>query len=237
VAARGLNVLDVSHVFNYHLPTNAESYVHRIGRTGRAGRKGIAYSLLAPSELQRVRNIKQVTGGVINHSNIPSLRDVQRQRVTQLAQKIQDADIHEDAAGVVGNLLKSGNAEDVATKIVSLLLGRVEVTGPEKIGLPSERLESVLRGEKPQRGGERGSRDGRDDRRGGGNFRGRDRRPFRREEEERRPPQPQTKIKAVSRDSTEKRPVIIPAKRERPENRDDRKPAIKKKKSTRPWDR
>jgi len=236
VAARGLNVLDVSHVFNYHLPTNPESYVHRIGRTGRAGRKGIAYSLLVPSELQRVRNIKQVTGGVINHSVIPSLRDVQKQRVTQLAQKIQDTDVHEDATVIVGNLLKSGNPEDVAAKIVSLLLGRIEVTGPEKIGLPSERLESILRGEKPSKSGERGSRNDRNDRGGRGNFRGRDRRPFRREEEERKPPQPQTKIKAVSRDANESRPVIIPAKRDRPENRDGKKPAIKKKKNTRPWE-
>ena len=236
VAARGLNVLDVSHVFNYHLPTNPESYVHRIGRTGRAGRKGIAYSLLVPSELQRVRNIKQVTGGVINHSVIPSLRDVQKQRVTQLAQKIQDTDVHEDATVIVGNLLKSGNPEDVAAKIVSLLLGRIEVTGPEKIGLPSERLESILRGEKPSKSGERGSRNDRNDRGGRGNFRGRDRRPFRREEEERKPPQPQTKIKAVSRDANESRPVIIPATRDRPENRDGKKPAIKKKKNTRPWE-
>ncbi len=52
VAARGLDVNDVSHVFNYHLPFDSESYVHRIGRTGRAGKQGKAISIVTPHEFR-----------------------------------------------------------------------------------------------------------------------------------------------------------------------------------------
>lgn len=58
VASRGLDITDVSHVFNYHMPLNPESYVHRIGRTGRAGKKGMAITLVTPSEFRDLKRIK-----------------------------------------------------------------------------------------------------------------------------------------------------------------------------------
>ena len=63
VAARGLDVENVSAVFNYELPHQAEVYVHRIGRTGRAGREGVAVSLVADREMGRLRNIEEELGG------------------------------------------------------------------------------------------------------------------------------------------------------------------------------
>ncbi len=57
VAARGLNITDITHVFNYHIPFDSESYVHRIGRTGRAGRKGTAITLLTPLEFHSLQKI------------------------------------------------------------------------------------------------------------------------------------------------------------------------------------
>lgn len=59
VASRGLDISDVSHVFNYHIPINPDSYVHRIGRTGRAGKKGIAITLVTPLEFKDLRRIKE----------------------------------------------------------------------------------------------------------------------------------------------------------------------------------
>lgn len=58
VASRGLDISDVSHVFNYHMPLNPEVYVHRIGRTGRAGKKGMAITLVTPLEFKDLRRIK-----------------------------------------------------------------------------------------------------------------------------------------------------------------------------------
>lgn len=59
VASRGLDITDVSHVFNYHMPLNPESYVHRIGRTGRAGKKGVAITLVTPLEFRDLKRIKE----------------------------------------------------------------------------------------------------------------------------------------------------------------------------------
>lgn len=62
VAARGLDIPEVSHVFNYDVPTHAEDYVHRIGRTGRAGRKGAAFSLIAPQDAKFIDAIEKLVG-------------------------------------------------------------------------------------------------------------------------------------------------------------------------------
>jgi ATP-dependent RNA helicase RhlE len=62
VAARGIDIDGVSHVFNYELPDAAEAYVHRIGRTARAGRSGIAISLCDPAERGRLRDIERLIG-------------------------------------------------------------------------------------------------------------------------------------------------------------------------------
>ena len=66
VAARGLDIPSVSHVFNYDVPNNAEDYVHRIGRTGRAGRKGKAMTISTPKDEKLIEAINGLTG-----SNIP----------------------------------------------------------------------------------------------------------------------------------------------------------------------
>ena len=70
VAARGLDIRDVTHVINYSLPMNAEDYVHRIGRTGRMGRKGRAVTFIMPGEFRRLRYIAQVAGVEIEKSEL-----------------------------------------------------------------------------------------------------------------------------------------------------------------------
>ena len=62
VAARGLDIEHVSHVVNYDVPPTPDSYVHRIGRTGRAGREGVAITLVEPREHRLLRNIERTTG-------------------------------------------------------------------------------------------------------------------------------------------------------------------------------
>lgn len=69
VAARGLDIPDVSHVFNFDVPVNAEDYVHRIGRTGRAGRKGVAYMIVVPTEQKGFDAIEKLIGQNINWLN------------------------------------------------------------------------------------------------------------------------------------------------------------------------
>ena len=88
VAARGLDIDDISHVFNYDLPEDPEVYVHRIGRTGRAGKTGIAISLLTPREQWRWRKIEAYTKQKISQAVLPTVEDIQRQREAQLLEQM-----------------------------------------------------------------------------------------------------------------------------------------------------
>lgn len=88
VAARGLDIDDISHVFNYHLPDDPEVYVHRIGRTGRAGKAGIAISLLTPFEQRRLRDIEHFTRRKMVQCPIPTVEDVEKRREALLLDKL-----------------------------------------------------------------------------------------------------------------------------------------------------
>ena len=76
VAARGIDVEGITHVINYDLPQDVESYVHRIGRTGRANRDGMAYSLVSPKEYSMLKQIKSVTKGDISRKSIPTVNEI-----------------------------------------------------------------------------------------------------------------------------------------------------------------
>jgi ATP-dependent RNA helicase DeaD len=89
VAARGLDIEDISHVFNYHLPDDAEVYIHRIGRTGRAGKTGIAITLLSPREKRRMREVEALTKQPVTKMELPSVADIHRHRESQVVEKLK----------------------------------------------------------------------------------------------------------------------------------------------------
>jgi ATP-dependent RNA helicase DeaD len=89
VAARGLDIEDISHVFNYHLPDDAEVYVHRIGRTGRAGKTGVAITLISPREKRRLREVEALTKQPIKKLDLPTIGDIHRQREAEVVEKIK----------------------------------------------------------------------------------------------------------------------------------------------------
>ncbi|KRD39485.1 RNA helicase [Lysobacter sp. Root916] len=91
VAARGLDVDRISHVLNYDIPYDTESYVHRIGRTGRAGRKGEAILFVTPRERGMLRAIERATRQPIEPMELPSVETVNEQRVTRFLGRISDA--------------------------------------------------------------------------------------------------------------------------------------------------
>lgn len=90
VAARGLDVDRVTHVINYDLPMNTEVYVHRIGRTGRAGRTGDAILLVRPSEVRFVQMFERMTRKSIEKMELPTMRDLCEIRKTKFLAKIQE---------------------------------------------------------------------------------------------------------------------------------------------------
>ncbi|WP_409428746.1 DEAD/DEAH box helicase [Mycobacterium sp. SMC-11] len=97
VAARGLDVDRISHVVNYDIPNDPEAYVHRIGRTGRAGRSGTALLFVNPRERHLLRLIEKVTRQKLIESELPSVEDVNAQRVAKFADAITN---HLGASGI-----------------------------------------------------------------------------------------------------------------------------------------
>ena len=91
VAARGLDIDHVSHVFNVDLPIDPEAYVHRVGRTGRAGREGVALSLVTPQERGLIGRIQRYAKREIPATPLPTLEDVQEVRAAKLAAAMTEA--------------------------------------------------------------------------------------------------------------------------------------------------
>ena len=88
VAARGLDIDDISHVFNYDLPLDPEIFVHRVGRTGRAGRDGIAISIITPRDQYRLRKIENYTKQQITKTELPTIQEIQAHREELLLTKV-----------------------------------------------------------------------------------------------------------------------------------------------------
>ncbi|MBD1373183.1 DEAD/DEAH box helicase [Hazenella sp. IB182357] len=124
VAARGIDVGNISHVINFDIPQDVESYVHRIGRTGRAGRTGVALTLVTPRELKQLRTIEQETGAELRAKELPTLEEVavkqQQTWSAQISEAIQsgtDFSLFED---MVTQLTQEFSPEKVATAALYL---------------------------------------------------------------------------------------------------------------------
>jgi ATP-dependent RNA helicase DeaD len=144
VAARGIHVSNISHVFNYHIPFDPESYVHRIGRTGRAGTKGKAITLLTPLEFKELQRIKQKVGTSMAHAYIPSKNDLRTSTIETLVQRVEEHKIYDEAHRILDRLRQDIDEEQMAYKLISMLLDQQDIKGPNSIGIPAERLEAAL---------------------------------------------------------------------------------------------
>ena len=89
VAARGLDIDDISHVFNFDLPDDPEVYVHRVGRTGRAGRDGIAISLLTPRDRWQLRRIEDYTRFKLERAELPTIQQIENHRQALLMEQLE----------------------------------------------------------------------------------------------------------------------------------------------------
>ena len=165
VAARGIHINNISHVFNYHIPFDPESYVHRIGRTGRAGTKGMAITLVTPHEFKELQKIKKKVGTSMNHAFIPSKNDLRENSLKSLVKSIEDHKIYDEAHKIIDILREDMDEEQVFYKLVSMLLDKQSVNGPSSIGIPADKIEGILaraerRGDSRGRGrgGHRGNR-------------------------------------------------------------------------------
>jgi ATP-dependent RNA helicase DeaD len=137
VAARGLDVERISHVVNYDIPYDSETYVHRIGRTGRAGRSGEAILFVAPRERNMLRIIERVTKTRIEPMTLPTVEDVNEQRVLKFKERITSALPSEEARAFRPLLERMENEQNVpaieiAAALAALLQGSTPFLLPKK---------------------------------------------------------------------------------------------------------
>lgn len=134
VAARGLDINDVTHVINYSIPQNPEAYVHRIGRTGRAGKSGIAITFVTPREYSQLRLIEKTAKTKIRKEKLPSSTAVRAAREKELTENLETVirtGKHKDFYPVMGELLEKYEPEEVAAAALSLVAGDLAVEGIE----------------------------------------------------------------------------------------------------------
>jgi ATP-dependent RNA helicase DeaD len=123
VAARGIDINDLTHVINYALPHDPESYVHRIGRTGRAGKEGTAITFVTPEDQRRLHFIKRIAKTNIRREKLPEMEDVIKAKLTRIKREIEDiieSGGHQDYIKTAKELLEENEAE----KVLAALLNR-----------------------------------------------------------------------------------------------------------------
>lgn len=135
VAARGLDISHLSHVINYHVPQQAEAYVHRIGRVGRAGREGVALTLLDPRELHQLRTIERITKQRVPLAPIPTVADLQSKRRERTRDALREQIVAgglEEFLAVIGPLGTEFSPEEVALAAVKLAVTAHQSSGDEE---------------------------------------------------------------------------------------------------------
>jgi ATP-dependent RNA helicase DeaD len=156
VAARGLDVERIGHVVNYDVPYDTESYVHRIGRTGRAGRKGEAILFIAPRERNMLRAIERATRQVIEPMNLPSVDAVNALRIAKFKQRITET-IATGGANLYRPVLEQLETEsglslmDIAGALASLAQGSTPLLLAPKPERPAASQAHPPRREEPRR--------------------------------------------------------------------------------------
>jgi ATP-dependent RNA helicase DeaD len=123
VAARGLDIEHVSHVVNFDVPSSPDAYVHRIGRTGRAGREGVAITLAEAREHRLLRNIEQVTKRKISIESVPTIHDLRTRRIELTRGALEEllmAGELDRYRGVVESLAEEHDVLDIAAAAVKM---------------------------------------------------------------------------------------------------------------------
>ncbi|MBD3919546.1 DEAD/DEAH box helicase [Paenibacillus sp. PR3] len=168
VAARGLDVSGVTHVINFDLPQDPESYVHRIGRTGRAGKEGTAWSFVTPREIDHLHFIEKVTRHKITRKPLPSIAEAieGKQRVTaeRLIENVQSEDSQE-YKGIAIHLLEQYDSVNLLAAAIKLLTGEkkdvnIELTPEDPIRAKKRRPDVRASGRRYTGGSFGGNRSG-----------------------------------------------------------------------------
>ncbi len=167
IAARGIDVSHVSHVFNMGFPRQTESYVHRIGRTGRAGEHGTAITFISPNERYEIKKVERTTGQVLKEYNLPSLEEIKKNKVVSDIERMEKLKVAiqnlenefnvDDSFGIFENFFSDLSKEEILKVLFSSRFNK-------EFRLIDEGLKiapATARGERSGSGGRRGGRGGR----------------------------------------------------------------------------
>jgi len=143
VAARGLDISDVSHVINFDIPQDPESYVHRIGRTGRAGKSGIAITFITPREFKQLRLIEKAIKVKIKRKEVPSMSDLlekQKDEIKDLISKVIKQENISHYISIVEEMTEEFEPEKIAAAAIRLYQ---EGEPEEKLEVDKERFKKT----------------------------------------------------------------------------------------------
>ena len=165
VAARGLDVDDLTHVVNFGLPDDIESYTHRSGRTGRAGKKGTSIAIVHTRERHKMRSIEKVIGKEFVQGSIPTPQEICKKQLYKVMDEIVKVDVNDEEIAPfmadINRYFEFMDKEDVIKKMVSMEFGRFlayYADAPE-IESPAEKRKEAKKGggkDRPQAQGKRG---------------------------------------------------------------------------------
>lgn len=165
VAARGLDVGDLTHVINYGLPDDVENYTHRSGRTGRAGKKGTSISIIHSREKFKVRNIEKIIGKEFVDGTLPTPEEICKKQLFKTMDDIMKADVDEELIAPymaeINRQFDYVDKEDIIKKMVSITFGKFldyYKNAPEIVKPTKKGRDKSEQGDRNGRGG-KGSRD------------------------------------------------------------------------------
>ena len=144
VAARGLDVKDVTHVFNYHIPFDPQSYVHRIGRTGRAGKSGKAITLVSTEEFRELQRIQKEVGAemklaTISIGNEESMEDA---TFSQLESMVREIEVKDEAISFIDSM-EDMDYHEFVERVVSILLEQKK-SSSDQIGFDQNAVNNMI---------------------------------------------------------------------------------------------
>jgi len=145
VAARGLDVKNVTHVFNYHIPFDPQSYVHRIGRTGRAGKSGQAITLVTTGEFKELQRIQKEVGASMRLATLQGGEGLDESSCEYLANKIRNISIHEDVSMMLDSM-QDMDKTLLLEKLMSYLMGEEKQNIGSQIGFDQDTVDEMIHG-------------------------------------------------------------------------------------------
>lgn len=140
IASRGIDIEDLSHVFNFHVPENAERYVHRIGRTGRAGRLGKALTIVTEREWQNHIFFTSTQSKHLRFATIPSRESVEAEMNSRFLDEVSKVKVQPAVIELCQKFTRTLEPFELLCRLYSYTKGETAILGPDKIGLSASEM-------------------------------------------------------------------------------------------------